>query len=90
MGFIIRKIRLSPKNHKRDIIIGTASIIVILFLGLFAGWQWKVAVERTKEANARRLAVIAETVEKDDPTVALRIAEKAWRLDPNPAVNETI
>jgi hypothetical protein len=113
------------KVKKRIITIGVSLIILIFIFATFAAIQWKVAVEKTKEAiaskvmaekketeakvskkfaetqksiaekkateaEANRLAVLADAKVKEDPTIALRIAEKAWRLDKNKIVSETI
>ncbi|MCK4764755.1 MAG: hypothetical protein KAW12_21330, partial [Candidatus Aminicenantes bacterium] len=56
----------------------------------YSGQQKRIAEKKEKEANARRLAVIAETVVEWNPNLALRIAEKAWRLHKNQAVTDTI
>ncbi len=94
----IEKSRKHASKRRRNVIIGTAGTIVILLLfTVFAAWQWKeaevqkrIAEKKEKEANANRLAAIAGVVVKDDPTIALRIAEKAWRLDKNSATTETL
>ncbi|MCP5105799.1 MAG: WD40 repeat domain-containing protein, partial [bacterium] len=87
----LKKSKKHASKRRRNIIFGTAGIIVtLLFLVVFAGLQWKVAEERTKEANANYLASQAQLKVKENPTIALRIAEKAWRLDKNNTVNETI
>lgn len=52
----------------------------------YAEEQERIAEKKETEANANHLAVIAEEVVKEDPTLALRIAEKAWRLHKNQAV----
>ncbi len=78
--------RVSKRNKR----IRVSLIILVIIVAIFSIFQWRMADIRTREANARRLAVIADSVVKDDPTIALRIAEKAWQLDKNQAVNDTI
>ncbi|MCP4152865.1 MAG: hypothetical protein GY757_34350, partial [bacterium] len=56
----------------------------------YAEEQKKIAEKKKTEASARRLAAIADSAAKEDPTAALRIAEKAWQLDKNQAVTDTI
>jgi uncharacterized protein with WD repeat len=85
------------KEKKRIRQIGIALITIIIITAIFALWQWKTAseerkiVERTyKKAEANRLAALAKEKVKEDPTIALRIAEAAWKLDKNDTVVETI
>jgi WD40 repeat protein len=80
------------KASKRRTIIGLGMVVLglIISLAVFAFWQWREAAGKTIEANANRLAAIAGVVVEEDPTIALRLAEEACRLDKNQAINDTI
>lgn len=50
VGFI-EKSRKHVARRRRNIIIGTSSVIILLLLfAAFAGWQWKLAEKKTREA----------------------------------------
>jgi WD40 repeat protein len=87
----------SEKIKKRNKTIRVSLTILVIIIAILAVIQWNIAEEQRsiaekneKEANARRLAVIAGTVAEEDPTIALRIAEKAWLLDKNQDLSKTI
>jgi WD40 repeat protein len=87
----IKKSRQKVSKRRKLIAYTTAAIILILLLfALFSIWQWKIAERNYKSAEASRLVVIAEGIAKQNPTVALRIAETAWQLNKNKIVTETI
>jgi WD40 repeat protein len=80
----IAKSRKKASKRRRVIVFGTAAIIIILLLlATFAAWQWKIS-------EARYIASQAQIKVEDDPSMALRIAEKAWQLDRNKIVTKIL
>lgn len=65
-------------------------IAIIIIAAIFAFLQWKKALDEKRTAKANHLATQAQLVAKEDPTIALRIAEKAWQLDKNKIVTKSI
>ncbi len=86
----IAKSRKKVSKRRNLFVFVTANILIILIFAAFSVWKWQVAKEKTKEANANRLALLAEAIVKDDPTIGLRLAEEARRLDNNTTVTETL
>jgi WD40 repeat protein len=94
----------SERRKKRIKIIRIALIAIIIIVAIFALWQWKTALEKTKIAKeqqeraernskisqANYFASKAQLVEKEDPTIALRLAEQAWHLDKNETVTAAL
>jgi len=65
-------------------------VIFIFIFAIFAVFQWRTAVNRSRRSEANRLAAEAERAVEKNPTTALRLAEKAYRLDQNKIVTETL
>jgi WD40 repeat protein len=65
-------------------------VILIFIFAIFAAIQWRLAVNQSRRSEANRLAAMAEREVEKDPTIALRIAEKAGQLDKNKIVTETL
>jgi WD40 repeat protein len=86
----IAKSRKNASKRRKVIALGAVAVSLIILFALFAGWQWKVAKEKTKIAKVNYISSQALLKVKEDPTAALRIAEKAWQLDKNKTVTETI
>ncbi|MGD2086401.1 MAG: hypothetical protein PVH61_09490 [Candidatus Aminicenantes bacterium] len=78
------------KREKRNKIIRIVLVIITVIFAVFAAYQWKMAWNRSKRSEANRLAALAERELERDPTIALRIAEKASELDKNKIVTETL
>ncbi|UCH94964.1 MAG: hypothetical protein JSV88_32575 [Candidatus Aminicenantes bacterium] len=82
----IEKSKKKVSKQKKIIAFCAVAISLIIFFALFAGWKWKVA-----EANAYASKALLKV--KDDPTYALRLAEKAkkvWLLGKNKILSNTI
>jgi WD40 repeat protein len=65
-------------------------IILVLIFAAIAAWQWNMASDREKTATANYLASQAQLKVEQNPTIALRLAEKAQQLDNNQIVKGTI
>jgi WD40 repeat protein len=78
------------KVKKRIRKIGIALIAFIIIVAIFAIWQWKTAVGEKRIAKANYLASQAQLKVKEDPTIALRLAEKARDLDRNKIVTAAL
>jgi hypothetical protein len=65
-------------------------IVLVIVIFIFAIFQWRIAVNRSRRSEANRLAAEAERAVEKNPTTALRLAEKAYRLDKNKIVTETL
>lgn len=87
----LRKSKEKVSRIKKTTFFGIASIITILItFTIFAVSQWQRAEKNFKRAEANRLATIAQMTVEKDPTIALRVAEKALQLNKNEIVTETI
>jgi len=78
------------KEKKRNKNIRVVLVIFIAIFAVFAVIQWKRALNRSRRSEANRLAAIAERVVEKNPTIALRKAEKAYQIDKNKIVTETL
>jgi WD40 repeat protein len=78
------------REKKRNRMIRIISTIVIILFAAFALWQWQVSSKNARKSEANRLIFIAAQKEKEDPTTALRIAEKARQLEKTENVIKTI
>jgi dipeptidyl aminopeptidase/acylaminoacyl peptidase len=78
------------REKKRNRMIRIISAIVIILFAAFALWQWQVSSKNARKSEANRLIFIAAQKEKEDPTTALRIAEKARQLEKTENVIKTI
>ncbi len=74
------------KAEKRNKIIRIVLTTVIFFLAVFTVYQ----LDRSRRSEANRLAAMAEIEVEKDPTIALRIVEKAYQLDKNKVVTKTL
>ncbi|MCK4761293.1 MAG: WD40 repeat domain-containing protein [Candidatus Aminicenantes bacterium] len=90
----ITESRKKITKRKRFIVFTVSAIIIILLLvTTIAVSLWRKAEESFKNialTESNRLAALATEKVKKDPTNALRIAEKAYRLDKNEQVRKTI
>lgn len=84
------------KKEKRNKTIRMVLVILIfifavcaVIFALAANHQKRIALDRSRKSEANRLAAIAERELEKNPTIALRNAEKAYRLDKNEIVIET-
>ncbi|MFJ2555335.1 MULTISPECIES: hypothetical protein [unclassified Streptomyces] len=72
----------------------TAGLSVLLCLAVVAGllaWQQsRTAGRRAQEAEARRIAAVAEAVRGSDPRTALRLSVAAWRIADLPETREAL
>jgi WD40 repeat protein len=92
------------REKKRIKKIGVALIAIIFITAILALWQWQTALEKAKIAKEQKeraeknfkisqanyLVSQAQIESKEDPTIALRIAEQAWHLDKNDTVTEAL
>jgi WD40 repeat protein len=76
--------------RKRRITFLAVSIVLIIILSIVAVWQWSERQGNLRESESIRLAKQAGLKVKEDPTIALRIAEAAWKKDKNPTVTGAI
>jgi WD40 repeat protein len=74
------------KKEKRNKTIRIVLAIVIFFLVVFTVYQ----LDRSRRTEANRRALIAQKEVNENPTIALRIAEKAYQLDKNKVVTKTL
>jgi WD40 repeat protein len=74
------------KKEKRNKTIRIVLSIVICFFAVFTAYQ----LDRSRRSEANRRALIAQKEVKENPTIALRIAEKAYQLDKNKGVTKTL
>lgn len=88
--FVEKSIKLKGQKRRRFITFLIIIIIVLSGLTVFSIYKAKIAERNLRRSEANRLAAIAEAKAKDDPTIALRIAEEALKFDRNKQVTETI
>ncbi|MGK3941613.1 hypothetical protein ABK046_24650 [Streptomyces caeruleatus] len=71
--------RARQRRHGR---VGALSLLVVLCLlaGLVAWQQNRVGEQRRLEAEARRLAGVAESLRLSDPVTSMRLSLAAWRV----------
>jgi WD40 repeat protein len=76
-------------ERKRQRIYVSLGVLGVLVVGsmLLAFRLWRSAERSRVRAQASQLMARASQLEATDPTLALRVAEAAWRLNPN-AINE--
>ncbi|MFE2296085.1 hypothetical protein [Streptomyces sp. NPDC059452] len=71
-----------------------AALSVLLCLAVVAGltaWQQsRTAERRATEAEARRVAAVADTLRRSDPRTALRLSVAAWRIADVPETREAL
>ncbi|MFJ1595109.1 hypothetical protein ACIOD0_33460 [Kitasatospora albolonga] len=71
-----------------------AALSVLLCLAVVAGltaWQQsRTADRRATEAEARRIAAVADTLRRSDPRTALRLSVAAWRIADVPETREAL
>jgi hypothetical protein len=82
--------RQREKVRKRVIKFAFALIAMIIIASIVAFWQWNTAEANLVKSKANSLALLAIEKVKEDPTIALRIAEEAWKLDRNKTITGTI
>lgn len=76
--------------QKSYIAFGVAAVVLIILTALFAVFQLWRANKNNNTAKANHFAIMAGIAAETNPTIALRIAEKAYRLEKNETVTETI
>jgi WD40 repeat protein len=84
-----RKARRERRIRRNQIIRKVLSIMVFL-IALVALWQWNQAYIKEKKATANFYASRAQLTANQDPTIALRLAEQAFKMDNNPIVKKSI
>ncbi|MDH6553331.1 hypothetical protein [Streptomyces sp. SAI-041] len=69
-------------RHRRHGRLGALSLLVVLCLvaGLVAWQQNRLGEQRRVEAEARRLAGVAESLRLSDPVTSMRLSLAAWRV----------
>jgi WD40 repeat protein len=77
-----RKFR-RERQIKRFKAVRTVSVILIVIAALIALWQWQEASSRAQEININYRASQAQLNVEKDPTIALRLVERAWQLNKN-------
>jgi WD40 repeat protein len=79
-----RKRKLQQERQiKRFKTIRMVSVILIVIAALIAVWQWQAAWSRAREININYRASQAQLDVEKDPTIALRLVERAWQLNKN-------
>ncbi|MFK4064493.1 helix-turn-helix domain-containing protein [Streptomyces sp. NPDC029674] len=70
------------ERRRRHGLIGALSLLVVLSLvaGAVAWQQGRTSDRRHAEAEARRIAAVAENMRYSDPVLAMRLSVAAWRL----------
>jgi WD40 repeat protein len=81
---------LHEKKKKRNRIIRMVLVSIAVIFALFIAYHLKNKADQEKRSEAIRLAAIAERVLEKDPTIALRIAEKAHQLDDNKNITKLL
>ncbi|MGD2087159.1 MAG: CHAT domain-containing protein [Candidatus Aminicenantes bacterium] len=81
------------KRIKRNKIIRRISIAFVVILAIIAAWLWRVSWEGEKIRKINKayyLNSLAQIKVEENPTVALRVLEAAWRLDKNDIVKKNL
>ncbi|MGP4010772.1 nSTAND1 domain-containing NTPase [Streptomyces sp. 4N124] len=76
-----REARTGARRRRRGL-IGALSLLVVLSLvaGVVAWQQGRTSDRRHAEAEARRIAAVAESLRFSDPVTSMRLGVAAWRL----------
>ncbi|MDF3139932.1 WD40 repeat domain-containing protein [Streptomyces sp. T21Q-yed] len=76
-----REARTGARRRRRGL-IGALSLLVALALvaGVVAWQQGRTSDRRHAEAEARRIAAVAESMRLSDPVTSMRLGVAAWRL----------
>ncbi|WP_210573245.1 helix-turn-helix domain-containing protein [Streptomyces sp. GESEQ-4] len=76
-----REARTGARRRRRGL-IGALSLLVVLSLvaGVVAWQQGRTSDRRHAEAEARRIAAVAESMRLSDPVTSMRLGVAAWRL----------
>ncbi|MDX2935588.1 helix-turn-helix domain-containing protein [Streptomyces ipomoeae] len=76
-----REARTGARRRRRGL-IGALSLLVVLSLvaGIVAWQQGRTSDRRHAEAEARRIAAVADGLRRTDPVAAIRLSVAAWRL----------
>ncbi|TQE40018.1 nSTAND1 domain-containing NTPase [Streptomyces ipomoeae] len=76
-----REARTGARRRRRGL-IGALSLLVVLSLvaGIVAWQQGRTSDRRHAEAEARRIAAVAESLRFSDPVTSMRLSVAAWRL----------
>jgi WD40 repeat protein len=86
-----RKRKLQRERQiKRFKMVRTVSMILIVIAALIAVWQWQVASSRAREIKIDYQASQAQLNVEKDPTIAIRLVERAWQLNKNEITTRAI
>ena len=86
-----RKRKLQQERQiKRIKMVRTVSVILIVIAALIALWQWQEASRRARKIKIDYQASQAQLNVEKDPTIALRLVERAWQLNKNEITTQAI
>ncbi|MDG4856898.1 DNA-binding protein [Streptomyces sp. T-3] len=76
-----RAARAREQRRRRGLAGALAALVVVALLAGGIAWQQSRTSDRQhRQAEARRLAAVADSMRPSDPTTALRLSVAAWKL----------
>ncbi|WP_437074764.1 nSTAND1 domain-containing NTPase [Streptomyces sp. enrichment culture] len=73
----------SAVRRRRGVLAAVAVLVVLALVAGVTAWQQSLTSERRHvEAEARRIAAVADAMRSADPATAMRLSVAAWRLAP--------
>ncbi|MEU6394749.1 helix-turn-helix domain-containing protein [Streptomyces sp. NPDC046939] len=73
----------SAVRRRRGVLAAVAVLVVLALVAGVAAWQQSLtSARRHVEAEARRIAAVADAMRSADPAMAMRLSVAAWRLAP--------
>ncbi|MFB9607545.1 DNA-binding protein [Streptomyces roseofulvus] len=83
--------RTRERRRRRALTAALSCLLVLALLAVGVAWQESRTSDRRRvEAEAGRLAAVAEGLRRTDPLKAMRLSVAAWRLAPTPQTRSAL